>query len=184
MRRGTIWRLTCFGGNMANLPGRSAVPLATVCTLLFGLCAHADPRPQLADWFGKLPLNFERNTGQADSKVLFVTRSGTGLAALTADGMAFPLHGVSGDTLVKMTLKGTPNLDAIQNGEGQLRGKVNYLIGSDPSRWHTDVPTYSKVRYREIYPGIDLVFYGNQKQLEYRSEERRVGKECRYRWTP
>lgn len=138
-----------------------------VCTLLFGLCAHADPRPQPADWLGKLPLSFERNTGQADSKVLFVTRSSSGLAALTADGIAFPLHGLSGDTQVKMTLRGTPNLNAIQKGEGQLQGKVNYLIGSDPSRWHTDVPTYSKVCYREIYPGIDLVFYGNQKQLEY-----------------
>ena len=66
-----------------------------------------------------------------------------------------------------MTLKGNLNPDAIQNGEGQLPGRVNYLMGSDPSRWHTDVPTYSKVRYRGVYPGIDLIFYGNQKQLEY-----------------
>jgi len=157
----------CSNGDMINLSGRSAVPHVTVCTLLFGMCAHADPRPQLADWFRSLPLEFESNTGQADSKVLFVTRSGTGLAALTADGIAFPLHAVPGDILVKMTLKGNLNLDAIKNGEGQLPGRVNYLMGSDPSRWHTDVPTYSKVRYRGVYTGIDLIFYGNQKQLEY-----------------
>jgi uncharacterized protein (TIGR03437 family) len=167
MRRGTVWCLRASNDDMINVPGRSAFPYATVYSVLFGLCAHADPRPQLADCFGSLPLEFERNTGQTDSKVLFVTRSGTGLAALTADGIAFRLHGVRGDTLVKMTLKGNLNPKAFQNGEGQLPGRVNYLMGSDPSTWHTDVPTYSKVGYREIYPGIDLVFYGNQKQLEY-----------------
>ncbi|MFN3480867.1 MAG: SBBP repeat-containing protein, partial [Thermodesulfovibrionales bacterium] len=44
---------------------------------------------------------------------------------------------------------------------------MNYLIGNDPKRWKTDIPTYSKVRYKDIYEGIDLLFYGNQRQLEY-----------------
>src|SRR5262249_4266209 len=43
----------------------------------------------------------------------------------------------------------------------------NYLIGNDPTQWHTDVASYSKVKYRAAYPGIDLVYYGNQRQLEY-----------------
>ncbi len=51
--------------------------------------------------------------------------------------------------------------------EEKLSGKVNYFIGNDPKKWKTDIPTYGKVRYKEIYPGIDLVFYGNQSQLEY-----------------
>ena len=52
-------------------------------------------------------------------------------------------------------------------GEEELPGKVNYFIGHDPAKWHTDVTTYAKVRYEEVYPGIDLVYYGNQGQLEY-----------------
>jgi hypothetical protein len=52
-------------------------------------------------------------------------------------------------------------------GEEQLPGTVNYFIGSDPAKWRTKVPTYAKVRYPSIYPGIDLVYYGNQRQLEF-----------------
>jgi beta-propeller repeat-containing protein len=52
-------------------------------------------------------------------------------------------------------------------GESQLGGTSHYLIGNDPTNWRSNVPTYAKVRYEEIYPGIDLVYYGNQQQLEY-----------------
>ena len=53
------------------------------------------------------------------------------------------------------------------SGEEELAGKINYLIGKDPSKWRTGVATYAKVRYEQVYPGIDLVYYGNQRQLEY-----------------
>jgi hypothetical protein len=49
----------------------------------------------------------------------------------------------------------------------QLPGTSNYFIGNDPAKWRTNVPTYAKVKYEEIYSGIDLVYYGNQRQLEY-----------------
>ena len=52
-------------------------------------------------------------------------------------------------------------------GVDELPGKVNYFIGNDPRKWRTDVPTYAKVKYREVYPGVDLVYYGNQQHLEY-----------------
>ena len=52
-------------------------------------------------------------------------------------------------------------------GEEQLPGIVNYFIGSDPTKWHTNIPTFGQVRYSEIYHGVDLVYYGNQRQLEY-----------------
>jgi len=52
-------------------------------------------------------------------------------------------------------------------GLEELPGKSNYFIGNDPKKWRTDVPTYSKVKYQGVYPGIDLVYYGNQRQLEY-----------------
>jgi MBG domain (YGX type)/Beta-propeller repeat/Bacterial Ig-like domain (group 3) len=49
----------------------------------------------------------------------------------------------------------------------ELPSKSNYFIGNDPKQWRTDVPTYAKVRYQDVYPGVDLVYYGNQGQLEY-----------------
>jgi hypothetical protein len=52
-------------------------------------------------------------------------------------------------------------------GEEELPGRVNYLIGQDPNGWRTDIPTYARVRHEEVYPGVDLVYYGNQRQLEY-----------------
>jgi hypothetical protein len=53
------------------------------------------------------------------------------------------------------------------SGTNQLEGKSNYIIGNDPSKWHTKVPTYAQVKYTGVYPGVDLVYYGNQGQLEY-----------------
>src|SRR5215208_1106254 len=52
-------------------------------------------------------------------------------------------------------------------GLEELRGKSNYFIGSDPEKWRTDVPLYARVQYKSVYPGIDLVYYGNQRELEY-----------------
>ena len=52
-------------------------------------------------------------------------------------------------------------------GSDQLPGKSNYFIGNDPKKWRSNVPEYAKVRYEGVYPGIDLVYYGNQRQLEY-----------------
>jgi len=52
-------------------------------------------------------------------------------------------------------------------GFDELPGKSNYFIGTDPTKWRTNVPTYAKVKYEAVYPGIDLVYYGRQRQLEY-----------------
>jgi MBG domain (YGX type)/Bacterial Ig-like domain (group 3)/Beta-propeller repeat len=52
-------------------------------------------------------------------------------------------------------------------GVEDLPGKSNYFIGSDPKTWHTDVPTYAKIKYQDVYPGVDLVYYGNQGRLEF-----------------
>lgn len=52
-------------------------------------------------------------------------------------------------------------------GADELPGKVNYFLGNNSAKWHTNVATYARVEYDEVYPGIDLVYYGNQGQLEY-----------------
>jgi len=51
-------------------------------------------------------------------------------------------------------------------GVEELSGRSNYFIGNDPAKWRTNVPTYAKVKYQDVYPGVDLVYYGNQQQLE------------------
>jgi len=52
-------------------------------------------------------------------------------------------------------------------GEDRLVTKVNYFIGRDPSKWRRNVPTYSRIRYSNVYSGIDLVYYGNNHKIEY-----------------
>ena len=68
--------------------------------------------------------------------------------------------------VLRMRLAGA-NPRASLSGEETLRAKVNYFIGNNPSLWQTNNPTFGKVRYHEVYPGIDLVFYGVEGQLEY-----------------
>ena len=53
------------------------------------------------------------------------------------------------------------------SGVDELPGKVNYFVGPDPKQWRTNVSTFRQVLYEQVYPGIDLVYYGNQQQLEY-----------------
>jgi len=69
-------------------------------------------------------------------------------------------------TAVRMRLEGA-NPDAQISGMDKLLKKTNYFIGSDPKKWHSDVPSYSRVKYSGIYPEVDLIFYGKQRQLEY-----------------
>src|SRR4029077_1428453 len=67
---------------------------------------------------------------------------------------------------LRMGLEGA-NLEAKISGIDPLSGKVNYFLGNKPEHWHTNIPTYSRVKYEQVYPGVDLVFYGNQRNLEY-----------------
>src|SRR5437016_1604815 len=52
-------------------------------------------------------------------------------------------------------------------GTDELPGKVNYFIGNDESKWQTNISTFAKVKYQDVYAGIDMIYYGNQQQLEY-----------------
>jgi len=69
-------------------------------------------------------------------------------------------------TVVRMKLVGA-NPASEATGLQELPGKSNYFIGNDPAKWRTNIPRYAKVKYQDVYPGIDLVYYGNQRQLEY-----------------
>jgi hypothetical protein len=140
--------------------------------------------------YNELPLSFEANQGQTDPQVDFFTHAGGASVFLTSTAAVFSIAqppsvaasarrdfaGFRGPTSVRssehvglalyMDIVGA-NPAAPAAGLNPLPGFVNYFLGNDPAQWHTHVATYGQVAYRDVYPGIDLVYYGNQQQLEY-----------------
>jgi hypothetical protein len=113
-----------------------------------------------------IPAAFEPNLGQAPSNVVFLSRSLLSGAepaiALTENGAR--LNTPAGP--VSFTFEGANPRPEITGIEPQP-GRSNYFTGKDPSRWHTGVPGYARVRYREIYGGVDAIFYRKAGDLEY-----------------
>src|SRR5271166_5644027 len=130
--------------------------------------------------YAALPLTFEANQGQNSSPVRFLSRGRGYTAFLTAGGMVLSLRPIRPlrvqpaangseqplSTTLQFKLVGAAHNPAVVGEDPQI-GKVNYFIGRDPAKWRTNVPTYAQVRYKNIYPGIDLVYYGSHQQLEY-----------------
>jgi len=147
----------------AHLPG-SPIPTSS------------KPSPQLKPdaraLLGQLPFIFEPNQGQADAKVKFLARGAGYSLFLDPTGAVLALQTASksrsgsSEQFVRMKLVGS-NPAAATAGTGPLPGKSNYIIGNDPHQWHSGIPEFAGVHYDSVYPGIDLVFYGNQGQLEY-----------------
>ena len=145
----------------------------------------AGARQRLAQGYGRLPLAFEQNRGQASSQVRFLahgagfslglTDSGPVLALnqsntpVQAAGSAGRNRPVAPPTSVRALSVGFVGLSAGVRlaPAAPLTGRANYLIGRDPRRWHTGIPTFSKVAYLGVWRGIDASFQGSQGQLEY-----------------
>lgn len=165
-------------------------------------------KAHLSEKYGRLPLSFEPNRGQAASGVQFMARGqGYGLY-LTSGGAVLELHkteyasdarrsrnrgrvgrapevlglavpgkgtqrsrplqerAVTLSDVVRMQLAGAnPSVQPV--GLDTLPGTANYILSNDASKWRTGVPTYARIRYEGVYPGVDLVYYGNQRRLEY-----------------
>lgn len=160
----------------------------TLLTVLVGtsLCTAQQPgtmrgskqSSQSGAIYSKLPLTFEANRGQTNGQVNFLSRGKGYTAFLTIGGMTLslrtapvangpsrkPQHPTS--KTLQFGLLGA-NRSPVAVGEDLQPGIVNYFIGNKPAQWHTGVPTYARVRYKNVYPGIDLIYYGNHQQLEY-----------------
>jgi len=185
---------------------RSAMPLLTPhrsLLLAFAVLCAAVPqispaensapaltpdKPQVARSYSALPLSFERNQGQANSDVRFLSHGAAYLLSLTDNDAVITLRtkaprptmliGVGpispghepGSTFstasFSMRLVNSSTTAKV-DGNDPLPGTVNYFLGSDPSRWHSGIATYKRVKYSGVYPGVDLVYYGNQRQLEF-----------------
>lgn len=148
----------------ATLPahgkGKGATTKSCLACLFLALTLDAAPTARLMT----LPLSFEANRGQAPPEVKFVGRANEYLVFLTSTEAVFTFRS-SGGTL-RMKLAGA-RAPATITGLGELPGRSHYLIGNDPDKWRTNIPHYRRVRYANVYPGVDLVYYGNQAQLEY-----------------
>ena len=126
----------------------------------------AQTRIKAAALYSRMPLAFELNAGQTDPRVKAFSRgSGYGLF-LTANESVVVLTRNSGQSAaIRMKLLGAKDSRVVP--ADPLPGTINSFIGNDPSKWRTDIPTFSKVKYEGIYSGVDLIYYGNQQQLEY-----------------
>ena len=116
--------------------------------------------------FSKLPLSFIENQGQKDPAVLFHVEAADRSIYFTPDGVIFSSPGQDGDPIaVSMAVLGYRH-DAAVEGVTPLPGKANFFMGNDPESWITDVPTYAGVAYREVIPGVDLLFGGTEGTLK------------------
>jgi hypothetical protein len=139
--------------------------------------------------YGNLPLSFEANLGQTDGQVKFLSRGSGFSLFLTNDEALIALkktrpsqidpgkraarptrmadtEASSASVKLRMQVLGANTASRVV-GAAELPGKVNYFIGNDPAKWRTNVPTYAQVKYENVYPGVDLIYYGNRGRLEY-----------------
>ena len=143
---------------------------------------------ELAALYTALPLSFERNQGQTNGAVKFLSRASGYLLFLTATEAVIALDNPAADRrlkgnreellrtdeneprpprpIVRMKLEGANPAPPVE-GLNELTSKSNYFSGPDPAQWRTDIRNYAGVRYEQVYPGIDMVYYGSQRQLEY-----------------
>jgi hypothetical protein len=147
---------------------------ATLALLAVSSSCHAEVDAP----YGRLPMAFELNRGQADASVNFLAR-GQGYSLFLTSGeavlrlsdssprktVAIEAQNPSG-AVVRMAIAGADSRAQV-SGIDALPGVTSYFVGDDPAAWRTRIPNYAKVEYTGVYPGIDLVYYGNQQQLEF-----------------
>src|SRR5438552_9395351 len=128
--------------------------IGSLFLIIFSVNAHsASTQARIA----KLPLSFEVNAGQAQKDVRFLARGRKFKLFLTPDEATLAF----GRSAMHMKLAGANRSPRVE-GQEELPGKTNYLIGNDPRKWRTNISSYATVRYANVYRGVDLVYYGNQ----------------------
>src|SRR5437899_3145340 len=174
-------------GQNAQIPSCRTLALLTFLTgFAWPAAAVTDAQAKVSESYGKLPLQFEANRGQTHPDVRFLSRGagyslyltvGEAVLVLAKPDTKRDAHSTQArrdapgqvqpkPIALRMSLVGAARKPLV-TGLDELPGKANYFIGKDPAKWHTSVPTYARVQYQSVYPGIDLVYYGNQRQLEY-----------------
>jgi hypothetical protein len=109
-----------------------------------------------------LPLRFEANLGQTNPDVRYVARSGGFTLLLTSRGPSFRLPGSGSVDVSLLNSNRAPEMEALGRSSARID---SYVGGRD--RWRTNIPSYARVRYRSVYPGVDVDYYGSDGRLEY-----------------
>ncbi|MEO8629971.1 MAG: DUF4347 domain-containing protein, partial [Betaproteobacteria bacterium] len=149
----------------APLDAAAGLP-ATVATPGAPLAAATTPsESQVQVSVGTLPLTFEQNVGQAQQQFDFISRGSDYAVGLDQGNATIAADNGAATSVVHLNLVGK-NAGVGAQAEGLLQSKTNYLVGS-ADQWHQDIANYSAVRYDNVYDGIDLRYYGTQRQLEY-----------------
>jgi hypothetical protein len=172
---------------VAPLHNGAKIPPSTDAPLQAAPLPEADEaaRRRIGEAYGQLPISFEANEGQFDTEVKYFARANGMSLFLTPTEAVLSLRqekpraqktlrtrggkvqrAKSRTDVLRMQLVGASG-DASVEGLDEAAGKSNYFVGNNTANWRTNVARYARVRYGNVYPGIDLVYYGNQRQLEY-----------------
>ena len=116
--------------------------------------------------YAKLPLSFTPNAGQLDRRVRFAAQAGSSGVFLTRTGIALSLAKGKRGVALRLGFLGA-NPSPLIAGARREPARVNYLLGNDPARWHTNLPTYEEILYRGLWPGVDLRVRGENGRLKY-----------------
>ena len=157
----------CIGvsGVPLRRPDGAAFWAGFLPALVLTLSVHA-ATPHSVD-LGRLPLAFEPNRGQGQPTAQFLARGAGYDIGVRAGQASLHFRGKGGkQNAISIRFAGA-SASARPVPSDALPGKVNYFIGSDPKKWHADIPTYARIEYAGVYPGVGLVYYGNQGRLEF-----------------
>jgi hypothetical protein len=143
----------------------SAAAFVCFCAFTSQLGNCQAPSEQAASLDARLPLLFEQNVGQTNSQVRYLARCGRYQIYLTQNAAVLKVAGKKSDAVLRSTLRNA-NENAPITGVDEQAGKTNYLLGSR-SNWKSGVANFAAVKYEGVYPGIDLKYYGRDRQLEY-----------------
>ena len=141
-------------------------PLASMARAAAPPSASPQPTNSALRAYGQLPMSFIPNAGQMDAAVRYYAQGGGHGFAFTSRGARLSFQSQKRGELLELNFINAalnPSLHAQQRASGT----VNYLIGNDPSRWRTGLPTYGQVAYRDLWPGIDLAFGSGGGRLTY-----------------
>jgi uncharacterized repeat protein (TIGR01451 family) len=159
---------------------RLVLSLLLIAAAQFAQSATLTPPTATVKSFGHIPLSFEPNRGQTNPQARYLAHGQGYSLFLTSSEAVLSLQSLQKEDVLHHPIKDENAISAVLrlqllnanasteiSGHDKLAGYSNYFIGKDQSKWLTRIPQYGKVEYSQIYPGIDLLYYGNQRQLEY-----------------
>lgn len=138
------------------------------CPFAIGEPLNVAPQTATMKRLGEMPIAFEPNRGQAPPDVQFLSRGLRHDLLFTGQGARLDVPGRRSGSISSLDIAFVnANTDIRMAGLNTLGYRSSYFIGNDRTKWVNDLPNFSKVRYHQVWNGMDVVFYGNESRLEY-----------------